>query len=157
MCIRDRIRTQCSTATDDEILLEAAQAQARAKSLRLLRRITRKQMQSERRALIIAQRKMDHFLSRTETPEEHEERVQRDQDAIEELRWNQALHLKQLESEGTFEAFLADKNSSPQKLKKEEEKSAKQRRTSKTEEYSCLLYTSPSPRDRTRSRMPSSA
>ena len=26
-----------------------------------------------------------------------------------------------------------------------------------TEEYICLLYTSPSPRDRTRSRMPSSA
>ena len=26
-----------------------------------------------------------------------------------------------------------------------------------SEEYSCLLYTSPSPRDRTRSRMPSSA
>ena len=26
-----------------------------------------------------------------------------------------------------------------------------------TEQYSCLLYTSPSPRDRTRSRMPSSA
>ena len=25
------------------------------------------------------------------------------------------------------------------------------------QEYSCLLYTSPSPRDRTRSRMPSSA
>ena len=27
----------------------------------------------------------------------------------------------------------------------------------KTKEYNCLLYTSPSPRDRTRSRMPSSA
>ena len=26
-----------------------------------------------------------------------------------------------------------------------------------TDEYGCLLYTSPSPRDRTRSRMPSSA
>ena len=29
--------------------------------------------------------------------------------------------------------------------------------TTDNESYSCLLYTSPSPRDRTRSRMPSSA
>ena len=30
-------------------------------------------------------------------------------------------------------------------------------RVSREQDYSCLLYTSPSPRDRTRSRMPSSA
>ena len=52
----------------------------------------------------------------------------------------------------------------------EEEKEAEYRRDTETrrkeprglservdEKYSCLLYTSPSPRDRTRSRMPSSA
>ena len=33
----------------------------------------------------------------------------------------------------------------------------KKKRALTTEEYVCLLYTSPSPRDRTRSRMPSSA
>ena len=53
----------------------------------------------------------------------------------------------------TLEVPSEDSNvPSDKKKKKEEEKKKK-----KEEEEDCLLYTSPSPRDRTRSRMPSSA
>ena len=50
-----------------------------------------------------------------------------------------------------------DRLSTLNKIEFKIEESIKAKRRADLEAMSCLLYTSPSPRDRTRSRMPSSA
>ena len=62
-------------------------------------------------------------------------------------------------SSGPMVAFVKTQDGSPLEIKAElfDTPTAKEFSTSGKNKYICLLYTSPSPRDRTRSRMPSSA
>jgi len=55
-----------------------------------------------------------------------------------------------------FDSFLQKQKSRSEDLKRKFEESKDKSRT-RLQSIDCLLYTSPSPRDRTRSRMPSSA
>ena len=76
-----------------------------------------------------------------------------------ELRRSQVLQLKQA---GASEQAIADQlGVSKTQINNDVKRRLAEIRKSDTEaveqEYACLLYTSPSPRDRTRSRMPSSA
>ena len=57
-----------------------------------------------------------------------------------------------LEEKKEEESFVA-----PEDEKEEDTKTEEQMTTERDQTHPCLLYTSPSPRDRTRSRMPSSA
>eukprot|EP00657_Telonema_sp_P-1_P002508 TRINITY_DN15819_c0_g1_i1.p2 TRINITY_DN15819_c0_g1~~TRINITY_DN15819_c0_g1_i1.p2 ORF type:complete len:121 (-),score=32.03 TRINITY_DN15819_c0_g1_i1:105-467(-) len=58
---------------------------------------------------------------------------------------------------GIIENFKKQDASSNSETKTSEEKPLKEETSVKETKKACLLYTSPSPRDRTRSRMPSSA
>ena len=62
-----------------------------------------------------------------------------------------------LDAQEKWDDFLENKITNYEKLRNFDYGPTNKSSVSKLSPYICLLYTSPSPRDRTRSRMPSSA
>ena len=96
------------------------------------------------------------FINQTESEEEimNKQALEILKSALESLNTNQAKSL------AIFEKFMSEQNKQSQQLlnliaQQVDSNSAPQKMN--TQPYVCLLYTSPSPRDATLSRMPSSA
>ena len=70
---------------------------------------------------------------------------------------NPGLKIICLNRKASFNYFFEDLLEAGIVLKVSEIKSIRDGKVNIADSYACLLYTSPSPRDRTRSRMPSSA
>ena len=70
---------------------------------------------------------------------------------------NVGLKIICLNRKASFNYFFEDLLEAGIVLKGSEIKSVRNGKVNIADSYACLLYTSPSPRDRTRSRMPSSA